>query len=51
MQMTQKMKSLLVIIVFITLLVLPVCYALIRDRLFSHTEVKKDIPHTGYIAK
>jgi uncharacterized phage infection (PIP) family protein YhgE len=34
--MSQKAKALLVIIVFVGLMVLPVCYALIREKLASH---------------
>lgn len=41
--MSQKAKSLIVIIVFVALLVLPVSYALIREKVANHKteQVKK----------
>jgi len=38
------MKSLLVIIVFLSLLVLPLCYVLIKERTLNHTDVKATAP-------
>jgi len=49
--LAQKTKSLLVIIVFIAILIVPVCYALIRDKLLNHTEVRKDAPGVENKAK